>query len=98
MTPRRSRIKLDELPVRYTLVMARGWESKSVEQQQEEARASQPPRPAPLTPEQIAAQKRRQTLLLSRQQVVRQLQLASHPRHRQMLETALAELDARLGK
>jgi hypothetical protein len=76
--------------------MARGWESKSVEQQQEEAVSRKEPHPAPLTPEQVAAQKRRHTLLLSRQQVLQQLQLACHPRHRQMLERALAALDAQL--
>ena len=75
--------------------MARGWESKSVEQQQEEAATSKS-LAAPLTPEQIAREKRRQGLLLSRQRVLQQLEAASNPRHRQMLEAALADLDAQL--
>ena len=75
--------------------MARGWESKSVEQQQEEAATSKS-LAAPLTPEQIAREKRRQGLLLSRQRVLQQLEAASKPRHRQMLEAALADLDAQL--
>jgi hypothetical protein len=75
--------------------MARGWESKSVEQQQEEA-ATAKPRGAPLTPEQTAREKKRQGLLLSRQRVLQQLEAASNPRHRQMLEAALADLDAQL--
>ena len=75
--------------------MARGWESKSVEQQQEEA-ATVKTRAAPLTAEQAAAQKRRQGLLLSRQRVLQQLEAASNTRHRQMLESALADLDAQL--
>jgi hypothetical protein len=77
--------------------MARGWESKSVEQQQEEA-SSVKTRGAPLTPEQAAREKRRQGLLLSRQRVLQQLEAASNPRHRQMLESALADLDAQLEK
>ncbi len=75
--------------------MARGWESKSVEQQQEEA-AGAKSHHAPLTAEQAVSAKRRQGLLLSRQRVLQQLEAASNPRHRQMLETALADLDAQL--
>lgn len=77
--------------------MARGWESKAVEQQQDEARSAERSRREPLTREQIAAQHKRQTLELSRKQIVQQLEAASNPRHRQMLETALAELDRQLG-
>lgn len=75
--------------------MARGWESKSVEQQQEEA-ATAKTRGAPLNAEQVANQKRRQGLLLSRQRILQQLKTASNPRHRQMLQAALADLDAQL--
>ncbi|HET8826427.1 MAG TPA: hypothetical protein VFM77_14910 [Terriglobales bacterium] len=75
--------------------MARGWESKSVEQQQDEA-ATAKTRRAPLTPEQAAKEKRRQGLLLSRQRILQQLEAASNPRHRQMLEAALADLEAQL--
>ena len=75
--------------------MARGWESKSVEQQQEEA-VTQKTGHKVLTPEQAAEENRRQGLLLSRQRVVQQLEAASNPRHRQMLDAALAELDRQL--
>ena len=75
--------------------MARGWESKSVEQQQEEAAADKK-RPAPHTAEQVFATRRRQGVLLSRQRVLQQLAAASNPKHRQMLEGALADLDAQL--
>jgi tRNA-dihydrouridine synthase B len=77
--------------------MARGWDSKSVEQQQEEAR-SQETRHPPLTPGQIEKRNRRQGLLLSRQRVLQQLEAASNPRRRQMLEAALAELDPTQGR
>jgi hypothetical protein len=75
--------------------MARGWESKSVEQQQEEA-STQKSHHAPLTPEQAAEENLRRGLLLSRQRVLQQLEAASHPKHRQMLEASLVELDRRL--
>jgi hypothetical protein len=75
--------------------MARGWESKSVEQQQEEAAAQRVHR-TPLTPEQIAKENRRKGLELSRQRIVKQMEAASNPRHRQMLEAALADLNDQL--
>jgi predicted component of type VI protein secretion system len=85
--------------------MARGWESKSVEQQQEEmaeqrksvrektARALISPSPSP---RQQQRNREREGLLLSRGRLTQQLQTASHPRHRQMLEQAIAELDRQL--
>ena len=80
---------------RLQLIMARGWESKSVEQQQEEATSSQP-RGKVLTPEQIAEQQKRRGLELSRQRILQQLEMASNPQHRSMLQAALAELDTQL--
>ena len=78
--------------------MARGWESKSVEQQQEQlsSSASAPPLRKQLTPEQISEQQRRDGLQLSRQHILQQLEVSSNPQHRAMLEAALAELDAQL--
>jgi hypothetical protein len=77
--------------------MARGWESKSVEQQQEAAAGSHPAGPR-LTADQIDKQRQRNDLLLSRKHVLQQLQAAQSPRHREMLESALAELDSRLAR
>ena len=77
--------------------MARGWESKSIEEQQAAAQAPAEPRKV-LTPEQIAAQRQRDSLLLSRKRVQEQLQEAQNPHYRQMLESALAELDGRLAR
>jgi hypothetical protein len=76
--------------------MARGWESKSVEAQQDEARSASKERGKIRTPEQIAREKQRQGLLLSRSRVQQQLAAAQNSVHRGMLEKALAELDARL--
>ena len=77
--------------------MARGWESKSVEEQQAEAAVPVNTKPR-LTPAQIAVQRRRQGLLLSRQHVLRQLEVARSPRHREQLQTALDDLDAQLAQ
>lgn len=75
--------------------MARGWESKSVEQQQEEM-AERKPAPEPISPDEQQRNRKRAGLLLSRGRLTQQLQAASHPRHRQMLEQAIAELDRQL--
>jgi hypothetical protein len=78
--------------------VARGWESKSVEQQQDEAASSSPKSQPPLTPEQAADRRQKQGLRLARQRVLQQLEVAQNPRHRQMLQSALAELDSRLAR
>jgi hypothetical protein len=78
--------------------MARGWESKSVEQQQEDAAHDKEKKKAPISEEQIAEEKRREGIELSRQHILQQLQVACNPRHRQMLEAALAELARKLGR
>ena len=82
----------------YNQPMARGWESKAVEQQQEDASSKNSERRTALTPEQIAHRQKRQGLELSRQRILQRLQAACNPRHRQMLETALTDLDAQLAR
>ena len=76
--------------------MARGWESKSVEQQQEEASSKKVQARAPRTAEEIAKENQLRGLRLSRERVSQQLALATNPRHREMLEAALADLDEQL--
>jgi hypothetical protein len=76
--------------------MARGWESKSVEQQQEEMSERQKTPRAPLSPDDQNRNRKRDGLLLSRERLTRQLETAGNPRHRQMLQEALAELDRQL--
>ena len=74
--------------------MARGWESKSVEEQQSAATTEVASKQR-LTPEEAALKQARDALDLSRRRVIQQLQSVQNPRHRQMLESALSELDAR---
>ncbi len=78
------------------VLMARGWESKSVEQQQEESSSPNPTFRPPLSPDQQKRNRKRDGLLLSRERLTQQLQAASNPRRREMLEQAIAELDSQL--
>ena len=75
--------------------MARGWESKAVENQQQEAadRSSIPP-----VREDPARQTQRNTLMLARSRAMADMQLACAPAHRAMLEQAIRDLDARLAE
>jgi RNA polymerase-interacting CarD/CdnL/TRCF family regulator len=75
--------------------MARGWESKSVEAQQEEASRAELRRRA-ATPEQLALADRRRTLELMRKRAGDDLSRATAPAHRHMLEEAIASLDSEL--
>ena len=77
--------------------MARGWESKSVEAQQDEASRRTPQRPS-LSPEQRAVEDRRRTLTLSRARAEADLSRATAPQHRQLLEQAIAALDQQLAE
>jgi len=76
--------------------MARGWESKSVEQQQEEMSERQKTPLAPLSLDDQNRNRKRDGLLLSRGRLTQQLQSAKNPRHRQMIEQAIAELERQL--
>jgi hypothetical protein len=76
--------------------MARGWESKSIEAQQAEASESAKKPSTRLSKEQQEHLRQAEGLQLSRKNLVHQLEKVSNPRHRQMLEDSLAELDRRL--
>jgi len=76
--------------------MARGWESKSVEVQQEEKVRAGRPTGRPETPDERARRSERGTLSLSRKRAVADLQRATTGAHRQMLEHAIADLDRRI--
>jgi hypothetical protein len=78
--------------------MARGWESKSVESQTEAAEASR----SAVRVRKIAAAeslelvRKRESLLLSRTRVTREMEAAQNPRYRTLLEKSLRELNAQL--
>ena len=76
--------------------MARGWESKSVEQQQEERLEPRRDTRPVVSAEQRERNRKREGLVLSRKRLGQQLDVATNPRHRQMLQEALADLDRQL--
>ena len=75
--------------------MARGWESKHVEMQQEAATATRQPA-GPQSSEDIERRTRRAPLMLARTRALADLQRACVPAHRAMLEQAIADLDQQL--
>jgi hypothetical protein len=88
----------DEIENYYNERVARGWESKSVEGQQADA-SEKPAEGRPrLSAEEAAHARERESLRLSRQRVLQQLEASQNPLHRQLLEQALADLDEKLGK
>ncbi len=76
--------------------MPRGWESKSVEAQQAEANDKSAKPKAKLTADAAARLRKRETLRLSRQRVLQQLEATQNPRHRQLLQAELDDLDRKL--
>jgi hypothetical protein len=81
--------------------MARGWESKSVEEQIDMSEPRRRKRSVPVKPQAIDAFdliRKRESLLLSRTRVVQEMNTAQNPRYRELLGKALADLDANLAK
>ena len=79
----------------YLQQMARGWESKSVEAQQDAA-ADRGSKTAKISAEESARLAERATLSLARTRALADLQLACAPAHRSMLEQAILDLDRRI--
>jgi len=82
---------------RYNGAMARGWESKSVEDQIAEF-SSGPSIHQTCTdsPADLKARSRRNDLLLSRKRVLQQLEQSSNERYSALLRRSLADLDAQI--
>jgi hypothetical protein len=79
--------------------MARGWESKSVEEQIDLAESGRTAAPATkLSPEDQAKLRKREGLLLSRTRVLHDIEAAQNPRYQAVLTKALAELDAQIAQ
>ena len=76
--------------------MARGWESKSVEAQQAEAGENSSGSKRMLTREAAARERERESLRLSRQRVLQQLEVSQNQRYRILLQAELADLDQKL--
>jgi hypothetical protein len=80
------------------MVMAKGWESKSVESQLQDSSSQRNSKKTQLTAEQIEANRRKQVLLLSRARVADDLESSSDSRYRDQLTRALADLDAQISR
>lgn len=68
-----------------------------MEQQQEEA-SSQVKHGQILNAEQITAQQRRRGLELDRQRIRQQMERTENPKYREMLQAAMAEVEARIAR
>lgn len=78
-------------------LMAKGWESKSVEAQIEAAEIHvRRPQPQPLSSTQLELLRKRENLILSRTRVMRDLENSENPRYQAILQRALADLDAQI--
>jgi hypothetical protein len=75
--------------------MARGWESKSIESQQEDARTASVKRPV-LSPEERQRAERRTSLQMALARAQAELQAASQPAYRDMLRLKLETIRAQL--
>jgi hypothetical protein len=75
--------------------MARGWESKSIEAQQEAA-AQRRSSNTSLSAEEAARRTERDTLALARTRALADLQQACAAAHRAMLEAAIRDLDRKI--
>lgn len=79
--------------------MARGWESKSVEEQIESTKAKEiPSGEAARTEAQLQLRRERGVLELSRKKVQKDLETATNPRYRKTLEAALEHLNKKIAE
>jgi len=80
--------------------MARGWESKSVEDQiqEREAQTSDPSSQQKPTREELQRRNKREGILMVRTRTLTSLQTACNGRYRGHLEQVLADLDAQLAE
>ena len=79
--------------------MARGWESKAVEDQIGEAQARKEARlKQTLTDSEIELRRRKEALLRERARIEREMERAFMRRHLIILERGLAHIDAELAK
>jgi hypothetical protein len=77
--------------------MARGWESKSVEQQIEDARKD-PNHASALAsaPTEVELRQRQEGLALQRTRVLQEIEAAHNPRYRELLQEMLRHIESQL--
>jgi hypothetical protein len=77
--------------------MARGWESKSVEDQMENARQKKKDASAGHS-RPIHHSRQHENLVLARARLVKDLQTTENPRYKQLLEASLADIDKQIAE
>jgi hypothetical protein len=80
----------------HNLDMARGWESKDIESQLASKENMAAPGKARKAQDQLEKDRERANVELSRKHILNDLETATHPNHRKMLEAALAHLNEKL--
>ena len=84
-------------PFDYNEFMARGWESKSVEEQMSAAADRQHDKDkAAVSASDVVRRKRKQGLLLERGRIIREMELAHKKQYLVLLERALTHIDGEL--
>jgi hypothetical protein len=79
--------------------MARGWESKSVESQMESAETLvRPSSDQQIEPAKLELLRKKESLMLSRTRVLRELETSQNPRYRSLMQKALTDLNAELSR
>jgi hypothetical protein len=78
--------------------MARGWESKGVEEQIDARERRSDPSTQPVNAEQLAIQRARESLELSRTRVLQDLAAARNENYRIILQRSLAYLDVKIAE
>jgi hypothetical protein len=76
--------------------VARGWESKSVEEQIASAKERSGEHRARLTPEEIEVERKKDSLELQRTRVLHEIEICKDPRYRKTLETGLEYLNGQI--
>jgi len=76
--------------------MARGWESKQVEAQMEESREKRGTPRREASADERSSERERQSLLLSRAYIRRQIESSANSRYTESLNQALEEIERKL--
>jgi len=80
--------------------MARGWESKSVEEQMENARQQKQKKDASAvhSTKHVHHSRQHENLVLARARLVKDLETTDNPRYKQFLEASLADIDKQIAE
>jgi len=80
----------------YNLNMARGWESKSVEQQIEDSLMESNQSSSFNSPSEFELRQKREGLLLQRSRILQEMDSARNPRYQELLKQMLQHIDSQL--